>query len=448
MTATTKWRNWGRTQACRPRKVVEATSEDDIREAVREAADEGARVRPVGSGHSFTDCACTDGFMLDLSGYDRLLHVDHEARTITVQAGMTLEQLNEAAAKEGLAMSNLGDIAYQTVSGAISTATHGTGVGFGNLSTQVDALSLITADGEVVHCSADEDPEVFKAAQVSLGALGVVSAVRIRCEDAFNLRADEQGAALDETLGELDELVDANEHFEFFWFPHTDRVYRKANNRTADPPTKRRPVKAFMADYVMSNWAFGVVCRLGKARPEWIPGLMQRVVADGLGRVRKVDRSDKVFASPRLVRFAEMEYAIPRECAAEALARVRRLIADEGHSVNFPVEVRFVAPDDIFLSPSFGRETCYIAVHLYKGMRYEGYFHGVERIMDDYGGRPHWGKLHFQTAETLRERYPQWDRFIAVRDRLDPEGRFRNTYLDRVLGLPGSLSTPAGHGEG
>lgn len=438
MAATTLWRNWGRTQSCRPRRRIRPTSSDEIRLALKEAAAAGVRVKPVGSGHSFTDCACTDGFMLDLSGYDRVLDVDREARTVTVQAGMTLEKLSEVVAREGLGLSNLGDIAYQTVSGAISTATHGTGIGFGNLATQVEALSLVTASGETVHCSHADDPETFRAARVSLGALGVLSAVRIRCEDAFNLRVLEEGADLDETLADLDELVAGNEHFEFFWFPHTSRVYRKMNNRTDEPRTPKRPVKQFMGDIVMSNWAFGVVSRIGKARPEWIPGLMRRVVADGLGRVRKVDRSDKVFASPRLVRFAEMEYAIPREHAREAIMRVRRLIDESGLLVNFPVEVRFVAPDDIFLSPSCGRETCYIAVHLYKGMPYERYFQGVERIMDDYGGRPHWGKLHFQTAATLRERYPEWDRFVAVRDRLDPEGRFRNTYVDRVLGLPGA----------
>jgi L-gulonolactone oxidase len=271
---------------------------------------------------------------------------------------------------------------------------------------------------------------------VSLGALGVISTVTLGCVPSFHLEAREEGADLDETLDALDEHIESNEHFEFFWFPHTTRVYRKRNNRTDAPPTPRSRWKEFRNDIVMENLAFGAAVKVGKARPEWIPRIMRDVVASGLGRKKVVQASYQVFATPRLVRFAEMEYAIPRRHARRAILDLRDVIDERGFLVNFPVEVRFVAPDDILLSPAHGRETCYIAVHLAKGMDHEPYFRAVEDLMMSYDGRPHWGKLHFREAYSLRHAYPRFDDFVAIRDKLDPQGRFRNPYLDRVLGPP------------
>jgi L-gulonolactone oxidase len=237
---------------------------------------------------------------------------------------------------------------------------------------------------------------------------------------------------VDGLLADLDEHVESNDHFEFFWIPHTGWALTKWNNRTQGPAQPRSRWQEFYADYLMSNVAFGALCRVGRLRPSLIPRLSRMIPSSG--RVEYTDLSYRVFASPRLVKFYEMEYAIPREACAEALNRVRRFVDQSGLNISFPVEVRFTAPDDIPLSTAHGRPSCYIAVHVYQGMQYQQYFEAVEDIMDDYGGRPHWGKLHFQTAETLAPRYPEWDRFQVVRRRLDPEGRFTNAYLDRVLG--------------
>jgi L-gulonolactone oxidase len=241
---------------------------------------------------------------------------------------------------------------------------------------------------------------------------------------------------VDDVMASFDDLADGNEHFEFYWFPHSSAAWTKQNNRTTDPPTPRRRWKEFQNDIIMSNVAFGAVCRIGRARPSLIPTLTQKLVAPGVGRIRRVARSDLVYTSPRLVRFSEMEYAIPREHAKDAIEGVRKLIDANGFNVNFPIEVRVVAPDDILLSPAHGRETCYIAVHMYQKMDYRPYFQAVEDLMMSFGGRPHWGKLHFRTRENLRPAYPRFDDFVAVRDRLDPTGVFRNAYLDRVLGPP------------
>jgi FAD-linked oxidoreductase len=427
------WRNWARNQQCAPISVARPTTEEELVDIVRRAAARGERVKAVGSGHSFTGVALTDGCLVAFDRYSHIVSSDASKGTVTVQAGMPLHRLNVELRARGLALENLGDIAYQTIAGAISTGTHGTGRSLGGLATQVTGLRLISGDGSLIDCSAETEPAVFHAARVGLGALGMISTVTLRCPPAFNLHAIEAPMPVDTVLNSLDELLAGNDHFEFFWFPHTGWALTKRNNRTDRPISPRSRWQEFRDDILVSNVAFGALCRLGRLRPSLIPPLLAKLPPPS--GAEHVDESYKVFASPRLVRFYEMEYAIPQEAAAEALNEVRRYINRSGLVITFPVEMRFVAGDDIPLSMAYGRDTCYIAVHVYQGTHYQQYFEAVEQIMSGYGGRPHWGKLHFQTAETLAPRYPQWDRFQAVRARLDPAGRFSNRYLERVLGL-------------
>jgi L-gulonolactone oxidase len=432
MTSGASWSNWARNQTAHPVAVHRPSGDQELVAIVKRAASEGRTVKVVGSGHSFTDIACTDGHLIDLDHHAAVLDVRPDAGTVTVQAGLRLEDLNRALDDRGLAMPNLGDIAYQTVAGATSTATHGTGVRLTGLAAQISGLRLVLADGSVLDCSADEEAEVFHSARVGLGALGVVSTVTLDVVPSFNLEVVEEPLRVDAVLADLDEHVDGNDHFEFFWVPHTGWALTKTNNRTTKPLAPRGRFSEWRNDLLLQNYAFGVLCRVGRRRPQWIPKLAKALPASG--RVTYVDRSYRVFASPRLVRFYEMEYAIPRQACTEALNRVRRFVEESGLLLSFPVEVRFTAADDIPLSTASGRESCYIAVHVFEGMEHRPYFEGVERIMNEYDGRPHWGKLHFQAAETLATRYPQWERFASTRDRLDPDGRFTNPYLRRVLG--------------
>jgi L-gulonolactone oxidase len=327
----------------------------------------------------------------------------------------------------------MGDIDRQTLAGAISTGTHGTGIGFGGLATFIRGMELLTADGETIWCSADQEPEVFACARVGLGALGIVTKVELECVPAFNLHHVERRARLPDVLAGLDDAVAANEHFEFYWLPHTETCATIANNRTDEASPSASAYKRWRAEVFYPNVVFGAFVAAGRILPSRVPRIAE-FVAGTVGNVELVGRSDAVFVSTRLLRFAEMEYSIPREHAVEAVLAVRDLIDDGGHRVSFPIEVRFVAADDIPLSMATGRDSCFVAVHLTRGLDYEPYFRGVESIMDRFGGRPHWGKLHFQRASTLEARYPEWARFQAVRDRLDPDRRFTNDYLDRVLG--------------
>ena len=432
----TSWTNWGGTYSCSPARSESPSTEEEIAELVRASAARGEHVKVIGSGHSFTDIGCTDGCLVKLDNYNKVLQVDEDAGTITAQAGITILQLSDALAPFGLAMENMGDVGYQTISGAISTATHGTGEKFRNISSQVAALSLITAGGEVVHCSPDHEPETFKAAQVGLGALGVLSTVTLRCVPEYNIHSVQEPRRIDQLLDEFDERCAKNDHFELFWFPHTEWAQAITNTRTSEAPPanhRRTGFGAYVNDILLENHTFGMIQRAAQVRRTWIPGLAA-ITARTMSRKEMTDRSDRIFANTRLVRFAEMEYAVPRTELVQAFRDVRAMIERRGLLISFPVEVRAVAADDIPLSPAFGRETGYIAVHVYHRFEYEPYFREVEAIMNAHDGRPHWGKLHFQTAATLRQRYPLWDQFIAVRERLDPKHLFGNAYLERVLG--------------
>jgi len=426
------WKNWAGNQQCTPERIERPATEQGLVRIVKQAAAAGQRVKVVGSGHSFTGIALTDGRLVKLDDYRRVLSIDREKQTASVQAGITIARLSEQLDKQGLALENLGDINYQSISGAISTATHGTGRALGGIATQVTGLRLIAGDGSIVECSADKEPDIFSAARVGLGALGIISTVTLRCVKAFNLRAIEMPERVDQVLERLDENIETNDHFEFFWVPNTGWALTKRNQRTTAPLATRGLWKEFRDDILVSNLAFEALCRIGRLRPSLIPRVARALPQTG--RTEYVDKSYRVFSSSRMVRFYEMEYGIPAEAALEAFNRVRTFLKQSGLVPIFPVEVRFTKGDDIPLSTASGRDSCYIAVHVFEGMQYQQYFEAVEDIMNDYGGRPHWGKLHFQTAETLAPRYPQWDEFQRIRALLDQEGRFSNPYLDRVLG--------------
>jgi L-gulonolactone oxidase len=362
-----------------------------------------------------------------------VIDADRPSGLVKVQAGITIHELSTELDRLGLAMENLGDIDVQSIAGAISTATHGTGAHLRNISSQVAELTLVLADGSTLVCSEHLEPEAFRAARVGLGSLGAIAEVTLRCVPAFTLRGVDAPAPLGEVLAGFEQLALENEHFEFFVFPHADVALTRTNNRTEEPPRPRGRLNAWANDILLTNHALGVLCRAGRRFPDRIPQI-NRLVTKLAGRSVRVERSASIFASPRLVRFTEMEYALPRDRTPEAVAAVLELIPREGFHVPFPIEVRTVAADDAMLSTAAGRDSGFVAVHMFEGMEWEPYFRAVESVMDRFEGRPHWGKRHFQTAATLRSRYPEWDAFQAVRARLDPGGVFSNEWTERVLG--------------
>jgi L-gulonolactone oxidase len=426
------WKNWAGNESANPIKVHRPQCESDIVAVVGYATALKQRVKVVGSGHSFTAIAVAPDHLVEMTRYNKVVGLDADRMEVTVESGLVISDLNEYLDRAGFAMPNLGDVTYQTISGALSTSTHGTGSLRTGLAAQVMAFRLVVASGEVLQCSANENAEVFHSGRVGLGALGILSTITLRIVPAFRLHAIEEPMRVDALLAKLDELVTGNDFFEFYWIPHTGWALTKRNNVTelpADPPAR---FKTWYNKMFMENYAFGALCYIGRFAPRFIPRLSKALPSTG--RTEYVNASHRIFASKRLVRFYEMEYSICRDAVAEALNRVRRMIDDCGFLLNFPVEVRFTAGDDIPLSTGTGRNNAYIAVHVFKGMKYEPYFREVEAIMSDYEGRPHWGKIHFKTADSLEPLYPEWKRYIEVRNRLDPEGVFTNDYLRRVLG--------------
>ena len=430
------WRNWGRSESIRPVYAARPTSIEEVVEIVRFARDRGLTVKTVGAGHSFTAIAAAPGIQLELAGLDGLLAVDPALGRVTLGAGTNLYQLPRLLAPYGLALENMGDIDRQTIAGATSTGTHGTGAAFGGLATRIVALTLVTAEATVLRISETENAELLPAARLGLGALGVIVEITLQCVPAFLLHALERPAGFDEVLDDFGERATAVDHFEFYWWPHTDGVLTKTNTRLPGD-SERKPVgvlAGWIEDRVVSNAVLALVCNLGRLAPAVTPAI-NRFATRVYGNRSYIDHSHEVFVSPRLTRFREMEYAIPRAAIPDALRDIRALIERRGWRISFPVEVRVAASDDNWLSTAEGRDSGYIAVHRYFRDDHEDYFRAVEQVMLAYQGRPHWGKIHYRDAASLSELYPHHSDFVAVRDRLDPDRVFTNPYLDRVLGV-------------
>lgn len=433
----TAWTNWAGTAKANPSRVHRPRSTAEIADVVHGVSAAGRRVRPLGSGHSFTAIAAAESEALDLTRWTGIERVDLETHQVTVRAGTTLRALNAALDGIGLAMTNLGDIDAQTIAGAISTGTHGTGARFGGIATQIVALELVLADGSVVTCSAEERMDLFHAARVGLGALGVLSTVTLQCEPSFVLSAQERPEPLEQVLEDFDAAATNDDHFEFYWFPYDRTALVKRNNRLP-LDAERAPlprVRQFVEYELAENLAFGGLCRVGRAVPKLVRPL-SGLAARMLSTREYSDLSHRVFVTRRGVRFVESEYAIPRETLPDVLAELRALVPRLADPVMFPVEVRVAAADDIWLSTAYGRDSAYVAIHQFAGMPYREYFAGFAAIADQVGGRPHWGKLHDLDVHTLRTRYPHFEDFLRVRKTCDPAGTFTNTYLDRVLGKP------------
>lgn len=432
------WSNWARTERVCPRRVVTPHSPDELADDIRAAVRDGLSVKAVGTGHSFTGAAVAPGVQVRPEGMDGVVRADTETGLVTVEAGMPLHRLNPLLAELGLAMEILGDIDRQTIAGAISTGTHGSSRLFGSISTQVRALELVLADGSIVTCSASENPSLFAAARISLGALGVITKVTLQCVPLYALEAIDAKRPLDETLEGIDELVEANDHFEFFWFPHTTTALTRRFRRVP-PDTPLRPrstVSRWLDDRVVTNIGYDALLRVGARAPRTVPAITRLVTAAVSAR-EFTELAPSVFASDRDVRFVEGEYAVPRAALVGALRELHRWVDTHDEPIAFPFEVRFVRADDIWLSPAYERDVAYVAFHQYHRMSHGRWFRVCEDVLGAAGGRPHWGKLHRLAHTDFAERVPRFADFLAVRDDVDPLGVFANPYLDRVLGKVG-----------
>lgn len=432
---STRWRNWSGLETATPTQVLTPRSADDVVSAVRSAAGSGGRVKMVGTGHSFTGIAAPDGVMLSPAGLTGILAVDHEALTVTAYAGTQLKSLNAALARMGLSLHNMGDIAEQTLAGAISTGTHGTGGVVAGLAPQVVGLTLVTGSGELLTATAEENPDVLDLARVGLGALGVIVTVTFRVEPLFALEAVEQPMSWAEFQASFDQMTAEAHHVDAYWFPHTDRLLTKRNTRLArlDETEPLPRWREWFDDDFLQNTAFGALCAAANHAPGVIPR-MNRLNARLLSARTYSDVAHRVFTTERRVVFREMEYAVPREDGLTVLEECRKVLDHSDLRISFPVEIRVAAADDVPLSTGYGRDSFYLAFHTHRAAPHEDYFGLMEPVLRAAGGRPHWGKVHTRTAADLAPAYPRFGDFLALRDRLDPQRVFANPYLERVLG--------------
>jgi FAD-linked oxidoreductase len=424
-----KFSNWANTVSFTPEQIHFPTSEVEISAIVKNAGASGKKIRVVGSAHSWTGIFETNQILISLDKLQGLVKVD--GMDATVWGGTKLKKLGDELFQHGLAMENLGDIDVQAIAGACSTGTHGTGVNFKSISNQVSKLRLITANGEILECSETENSEIFDAARVSLGTLGIITQITLRCISTYKLKFTQARENFYECLANLDKNNAENRNFEFYFFPHTDRVQTKYINETQEQPQKNG-IGKFMNDVVLENGMFYLACKFAQFFPSKSMGV-SKLLTDFIGPVTKINYSNKIYATVRLVHFYEMEYNIPAEHFKEAITKVKDVIANEKIEVMFPIECRFVKGDKLHLSPAYQRDSAYLAFHTYRGMPYKDYFGRMESIMLEYGGRPHWGKMHTQKADSLKLKYPKWDDFQKIREQLDPNQMFISPYLKGLI---------------
>lgn len=436
LSLTAKWRNWARTEESRPVLEVAPRTIDQVVLAIQRARETGHSLKPIGASHSFTAIGATDGVRLSMEGLRGLVDADLERGRVTLWGGTHLWELPSILDPLGLALENMGDVDRQTITGATSTGTHGTGLGFGGISTQIVGATLITGTGEILDINENQHSELLPAIALGLGALGVIVTVTIQCVPRYLLRAVEAPVPFEEILESYEDRNRAADHFEFYWFPHTASTRTKTNTRLpiesgAKPLGK---VAKFVDEEVMNNAMLGAVVGFERFVPSATPSINRTIETVSSSRDYS-DVSYRVFITNRRVRFREMEYALPLDAVPTALRELRAMIDRKGYRISFPVEVRAAAADKLLLSTAHGRESGYIAVHRYWRDPDHEYFREAEAILKAHDGRPHWGKMHTRDADSLRATYPKFDEFVAVRNRLDPDRVFANSYLDRVLGV-------------
>ena len=425
--------NWAGNVKWTPQEVLLPKSEEEIADIIKKAVSSGKTIRTVGSHHSFTPLLATNSVSLSLDEMQGLISKEPNNRAIA-WAGTKLKRLSELLAENGLSQENMGDINVQSVAGAISTGTHGTGITLGSVGTQVEEITFVNGLGELITLNEENNYHEFKCAQLSLGSLGVITRMKMRCKEAYNLELDIRKEKLSDVLANLDAIVDENRHFEFYSIPNSQWSQTKRSNIVSQEAGHTSKFSAFINDIVLENWALQLLCSINKTIPS-SSKTISNLIGSFISNEKKVQQSHKVFSTVRNVKFTEMEYNIPYESYQEVVKEMLKLINKNNYRISFPQEHRFVQADDIYLSPAHNRKSAYIASHVYKGMDNTRYFKDLEDLFVAHGGRPHWGKMNTKDASFFRNAYPKFDDFLQVRAKHDPNGIFLNDHLKKVFGV-------------
>ena len=428
-----KWTNWSGSVSFRPRDIIAPKDELDLAATVRMA--EG-HVRFPGAGHSFAPLNQTDGILIDLAAFAGLKGFDPEREVASIGGAQPLWGIGSLLHPLGYALDSMGDTDRQTLGGAVATGTHGTGLTHPCFSGAVASFRLLLANGEVLHCSPQENSEIFAAWRLALGLFGVMTEIDMAVRPVYKLQRRYFQSPAKEILRKLDGLVEANRHFEFYWFPHSDVVVCKSLNETeAHAPTRHSARTLYNRGEIRrpQEYAFAAGAELLRMMPHLVRPA-HRLFAALMRRKQKVRWSHEVFPTPRTVKFNAMEYALPYEKGAEALQEIVEVIRKKKLSTSFPLVFRTVKADDVWLSPFYGRDCATIGVHQYAKVHAGPLFGTCEAILKRYGGRPHWGEFHTMTRDEAEALYPKFNDFIALRKKLDPKDKFLNEYLAKYFG--------------
>ena len=434
-------KNWGKNITWHPTNLYQPKSEQEIQVIVHQALNDNKNIRLLGTGHSFTAVCATDNILISLDNYQGLISVDKEKCQATVKAGTKLNLLGELLDAQGMAMENLGDIDVQSIAGTISTSTHGTGKEFGTISTQVIGLKLINGRGEIIECSKNNNKSLFKAAQVSLGVLGVITEVTLQCVPAYRLKVENRKEKLADVLATFHERNSANRNFEYYWIPYTDTVWTKTSNVVDVQESDRVGFMNYWTEYVLENYVFKAFCEFATVFPSQNE-LVSKITAGSISDVSKVHSSHKIYATQRLVRFKEMEYNLPLDAYDDVIKDVIRVVNTKKYNIHFPVENRVVKGDDIMMSPASGRDSAYVACHVYYKKDHKPYFDALEEVFRAYGGRPHWGKMNSLKAKDVVELYPEFETFMKHRAEQDPDDIFMSPYMKTLFGNGADVNQP------
>lgn len=433
------WTNFSRRHSVRPRRVVAPSDLDGLRRVLKEAAAEGSRVRVVGSGHSYNDVAIAPETQVSLRHLNRILEVDLDRARLTVQGGASLREIRTELHRHQLAFANMGDIDHQSIAGALSTGTHGTGLTAPAFASQVVALELMLADGRVVRCGAGEDArgqeeaDLFDAARVSLGALGIIVSVTIQAVPAYNLRRTDAVISRDQALTLLADPPPTG-HVGLYFMPYIDQVLMWTAERTGDPVDKPSALGEWFRDVVKVNHGLQAMGVVARRAPRLVPAL-SRAFARGVRPETTVDTWDKVFLRPLFVRHDAFEFAVGQADGPDCVRRLMSAVEDAKVPAAFPCETRIAPAESAWLHPSYGRTSTWVGAAIQApGIDVDGAWVEAQRACVAVGGRPHWGKWHTLGADELRQLYPRWDDFTALRAALDPDGRFGSPAIDRILG--------------
>lgn len=432
-------KNWAGNVKWNPSEICYPKTENEIQNIVIKAVNDRKKIRLIGTGHSFSKLCKTDQITISLDNYQGLISTDKELCQATVKAGTKLNELGDLLFQEGMAMENLGDIDVQSIAGTISTGTHGTGTAFGTISTQVTALKFINGKGEIVKCSTSENSELFFAAQVSLGVLGIITEVTLQCIPNYKLVLYTQKESLESVLKNLDDRNSKNRNFEFYWFPYTTTTFTKTSNIVSETDVDKVNIFNYWSEYFIENYSFKLLCEIARMFPSQNQRI-SKICASTISSVKKVAHSHKIYATQRLVKFTEMEYNIPADAYTDVWTEVQKLVNSGKYNIHFPIENRWVKGDNIMMSPAYGRDSAYIACHVYQNKENSEYFEALEEIFKAYDGRPHWGKINTLQTKDIIDRYPQFSTFMKHRQDQDPDGIFVSPYIQQLLGIENSIT--------